>query len=115
MHSTTQVIIAILGSGGLFTLINTLIVRHDAKKKVVNPELFARTIACLNAVTQDRIVYLSRKYIERGCISFDDKEDLQEIYEAYRDAGGNHKAEAYWRKVDNLKVVSHYKKEIEDD
>ena len=59
MHSTTQIVLAILGSGGLFTLINTLISRHDANKEVVNPELFERMIACLNAVTQDRIVYLS--------------------------------------------------------
>lgn len=115
MNQTTQIVFAVLGSGGLFTLINTLIARHDAKKKAVNPELFERMIACLNAVTQDRIVYLSRKYLERGCISFDDKEDLQEIYDAYRDAGGNHKAEAYWKKVDAIKVVSHYKEDYEDD
>lgn len=114
MHSTNELIIAILGSGGLFTLINTLIARHDAQKRAVDPDIFARTIACLNAVTQDRIVYLSRKYLERGCISFDDKEDLQEIYEAYRNAGGNHKAESYWRKVDKLKVVAEYSKEYKN-
>ena len=58
----------------------------------------------------DRVRYLGRSYIQRGEITLEDKETLQEMYTAYKALGGNGHLKTIMTTVDKLPVVAEYQK-----
>lgn len=104
-----QIVIALLGSQGFFTLILWFLnKREQEKRETLNPYELKCFVECTRAMVQDRIVHLSNMYIKKGMISIEDKNDLREIYEPYRKGGGNHRAELHWNEVCRLPVVDEY-------
>lgn len=119
------VVAAVLGSGGLFTLIQFLVNRHDKKHDAVlelqkamnelkatveklqesidenNQEMQLQS-ETLQATAQDRIIYLSKKYIEQGYISIEDHATLSKIANAYFALKGNGRAKEYYEEVNKL-------------
>lgn len=85
------VLVAIIGSTGLWNFISTRREKHDAKTKL------------LVGLAHDRIVYLGMKYIERGHVTHDEYENLNDyLYEPYAAAGGNGSAKRVMEQVRKL-------------
>ena len=53
----------------------------------------------------DRVRWLGREYIKAGEIHLEDKENLREMYAAYKRLGGNGHLDTIMSEVDHLKVV----------
>lgn len=87
----TSVLIAIISSTGLWSYIANYRNKHDAKTKL------------LVGLAHDRIVYLGMKYIERGHVTHDEYENLNDyLYEPYAAAGGNGSAKRVMEQVRKL-------------
>lgn len=72
------VLIAMLGSSGMWAYLQSRHEKKDAKTKMIL------------GLGHDRIVFLCMQYIERGWISNDEYEDLVKyLYYPYKDMGGN--------------------------
>ncbi len=68
-------------------------------------------VSAQKVVMVDRVRYLGRGYIQRGEITLEDKETLQEMYTAYKALGGNGHLTTIMTTVDKLPVVAEYRKE----
>ena len=53
----------------------------------------------------DRVRWLGREYIKAGEIHLEDKENLREMYAAYKRLGGNGHLDTIMSEVNHLKVV----------
>lgn len=88
-----SILLAIIGSTGLWNFISTRREKHDAKTKL------------LVGLAHDRIVYLGMKYIERGHVTHDEYENLNDyLYEPYAAAGGNGSAKRVMEEVRKLPI-----------
>lgn len=86
MPEWLQIIIAVVGSSGLWTFLSTIINKRSEKKSVQNRMLLG--------LAHDRIICLEEKFIERGWISTDEYENLYDyLYIPYKEMGGNGTAE----------------------
>ena len=87
----TSVLIALISSTGLWSYIASYRNKHDAKTKL------------LVGLAHDRIVYLGMKYIERGHVTHDEYENLNDyLYEPYAAAGGHGSAKRVMEQVRKL-------------
>lgn len=87
----TSVLIALISSTGLWNYIENYRNKHDAKTKL------------LVGLAHDRIVYLGMKYIERGYITRDEYENLNDyLYVPYSASGGNGSAKRVMEEVKRL-------------
>ena len=87
----TSVLIALLSSTGLWSYIANYRNKHDAKTRL------------LIGLAHDRIIYLGTQYIERGYITSDEYENLNDyLYEPYAAAGGNGSAKRVMEQVRKL-------------
>ena len=87
----TSVLIAIISSTGLWSYIANYRNKYDAKTKL------------LVGLAHDRIVYLGMKYIERGFVTRDEYENLNDyLYVPYAAAGGNGSAKRVMEEVKRL-------------
>lgn len=88
-----SILLAIIGSTGLWNFISSRREKHDAKTKL------------LVGLAHDRIVYLGMKYIERGHVTHDEYENLNDyLYEPYAAAGGNGSAKRVMEEVRKLPI-----------
>ena len=87
----TSVLIALISSTGLWSYIANYRNKHDAKTRL------------LIGLAHDRIIYLGTQYIERGYITSDEYENLNDyLYEPYSAAGGNGSAKRVMEQVRKL-------------
>lgn len=87
------VLVAIIGSTGLWNFISSRREKHDAKTKL------------LVGLAHDRIIFLGMKYIERGQLTHDEYENLNDyLYEPYAAAGGNGSAKRVMEEVRKLPI-----------
>lgn len=104
------VIIAIFGSGGFWAFLQTYLTTHSKEREEEDKEMSFQS-RMLKGLGHDRIVFLCRKHIERGYISADDFENLNEyLYEPYVALGGNGTAKKLMEDV--KKLPSHPPKEV---
>ena len=86
-----SILLAMIGSTGLWNYISTRREKHDAKTKL------------LVGLAHDRIIFLGMKYIERGQLTHDEYENLNDyLYEPYAAAGGNGSAKRVMEEVKRL-------------
>lgn len=91
------IVLAILGSTGLWTLISTVINRLLDKKS-------ARSRILLG-LGHDKIIYLGEKYISRGWVTTDEYENLYDyLYVPYSKMGGNGTAKKLVEEVQRLPI-----------
>ena len=91
-----SVLIAILGSTGLWSFIASIRNKHDAKTRL------------LIGLAHDRIIYLRTSYIERGYITPDEYENLHDyLYVPYAENGGNGSAKRVMESVKQLPMHKH--------
>lgn len=90
-QTAATILITLLGSAGFWGYL-------DARrtKKSANTRL-------LVGIAHDRIVFLGMKYVERGSITRDEYENLNDyLYEPYAAAGGNGSAKRVMEEVRKL-------------
>ena len=99
MPDVTSIVIACLGSSGLTAIVLAILQRrwscHDKQDALV---------AGLKVLTVDRVRYLGRCYILDGKITLEDRENLEEMYTAYKSLGGNGHLETIMSEVRRLPV-----------
>lgn len=100
----TTILVACIGSSGLASIAVALLNRHWAKKDKRDDKLDA-VISGLKVLTVDRVRYLGKRYINDCEISLEDKENLEEMYRAYKALGGNGHLKTVMEEVERLPVV----------
>lgn len=89
----TSVLIALVSSTGLWSYLASYRNKHDAKTRL------------LIGLAHDRIIYLGTQYIERGYITPDEYENLNDyLYQPYTENGGNGSAKRVMEQVKALPI-----------
>ena len=92
------IICAVLGSSGLWTIIQKKNEKKDVKTQM------------LIGLGHDRVMTLGMEYIERGCITKDEYENLVDyLYKPYEMLGGNGSAARIIDEVKKLPLCSEIK------
>ena len=85
------VLLTLLGSAGFWGFLESRRAKKDANTRL------------LVGIAHDRITYLGMKYVERGSITRDEYENLNDyLYEPYAAAGGNGSAKRVMEEVRKL-------------
>ena len=95
----TGIVCAVLASTGLWSYLQKRSDRKDVKTRM------------LIGLAHDRIISLGMQYIERGWITQDEDENLNEyLYKPYEEMGGNGSAKRVMNGVDKLPIhASNYR------
>ena len=93
----TQIIVAILGSTGLWTLINNIITYIKDKKSIEKKALLA--------LLHDKMYYLCQHFINKGEITTDELENLEYLYKPYSALGGNGTCKRLYEEVLRLPIT----------
>lgn len=92
-QTVLSVLLAIIGSTGLWNYLASKRDKNDARTKL------------LVGLAHDRIIFLGMKYIERGYVTRDEYENLNDyLYEPYAAAGGNGSAKRVMEEVRKLPI-----------
>ena len=100
MDAIIQTLLACVGSSGLTAIILALLQRRWSKADKRDA-----VVAGLKVLTVDRVRYLGKCYIADGKITLEDKENLQDMYRAYKDQGGNGHLETVMAEVNHLPIT----------
>lgn len=85
------VLVTLLGSAGFWGFLDSRRAKKNANTRL------------LVGIAHDRITYLGMKYVERGSITRDEYENLNDyLYEPYAAAGGNGSAKRVMEEVRKL-------------
>ena len=101
MDDIVQIVVACLGSSGL-----TAIVLAIMQRKWACQDRQDAIVAGLKVLTVDRVRYLGRGYISAQGVTLEDKENLEDMYRAYKALGGNGHLETVMHEVEQLPIVS---------
>ena len=74
------------------------------KKKDGKDAAIASLVNAQKVLMIDRVRYLGSRYIKQAEISLEDKENLHDMYAAYKTLGGNGHLETIMHEVDRLPV-----------
>ena len=97
LELAVTIIIAVLGSSGLWSLIQRRSENKDAKTQM------------LIGLGHDRVMFLGMSYIERGYITKDEYENLHDyLYKPYEMMGGNGSAKRVMEEVSKLPIRAHH-------
>lgn len=99
MNDVVTIIIACLGSSGLTAIILAVLQRRWAKSDKQDA-----VVAGLKVLTVDRVRYLGRCYILDEKITLEDRENLEDMYRAYKTLGGNGHLETIISEVRKLPI-----------
>lgn len=99
MTGIVQIVVACLGSSGLTAIVLALLQRKWACQDRQDA-----IVAGLKVLTVDRVRYLGGSYINAHSISLEDKENLQDMYRAYKSLGGNGHLETVMAEIERLPV-----------
>lgn len=97
------IIIAVLGSGGLWSFIQYRLQQRDLKKMQENSADTVERRALL-AILHDRIYSSAPDIIERGYVTVDELDNLKYLYRPYKALGGNGTGEKLVSDVKNLPI-----------
>jgi hypothetical protein len=101
------IIIALIGAltgSGASSIIVVLLQRKWAKQDKKDERVDA-LVEANKVLMIDKVRYLGKKYISEGEIHLEDKENLLEMYAAYKRLGGNGHLDTVMYEVNHLKVV----------
>ena len=104
MDDLVLALIAALTGSGVSSIIVVLLQRHWAKQDKHDERVDA-LVDATKVQMIDRVRWLGRGYIEAGQIRLEDKENLKEMYKAYKRLGGNGHLDTVMTEVEHLKVV----------
>lgn len=91
VKTAVTILITLIGSAGFWSYLDARRTRKSASTRL------------LVGIAHDRIVFLGMKYVERGYITRDEYENLNDyLYEPYAEAGGNGSAKRVMEEVRKL-------------
>lgn len=101
-----EIFIAILSAGIGAGIMNIVleIVKHKWSKTDKRDEKIDAIVNAQKVIMIDRVRYLGREYLKGEKISLEDKENLKEMYEAYKALGGNGHLDTIMNEIENLTV-----------
>lgn len=100
MDEVLEIALACLGSSGLTAIVLAVLQRRWTKQDKQDA-----LVDGLKVLTVDRVRYLGRSYIKAQSISLEDKENLEDMYRAYKALGGNGHLETVMDEVERLPVT----------
>lgn len=103
-----DILIGILGAGigsGTMAIVQACLQRKWAKDDKSDARIDA-IVTAQKVSMIDRVRHLGRVYVAKGEISLDDKENLVEMYNAYKGLGGNGHLDQIMSEINKLRVVS---------
>ena len=103
--STTQILVAIIGSNALFTFVQFLITRHDNAKNALSQHEKAQN-DMLIGLGHDKLLYLTDKFVQRGGITLKERRNLDYLYKPYYAAGGNGDCQIGYEACEKLPTLS---------
>ena len=103
--STTQILVAIIGSNALFTFVQFLITRHDNAKNALSQHEKAQN-DMLIGLGHDKLLYLTDKFVQRGGITLKERRNLDYLYKPYHAAGGNGARQIGYEACEKLPTLS---------
>ena len=103
--STTQILVAIIGSNALFTFVQFLITRHDNAKNALSQHEKAQN-DMLIGLGHDKLLYLTDKFVQRGGITLKERRNLDYLYKPYHVAGGNGDCQIGYEACEKLPTLS---------
>ena len=103
--STTQILVAIIGSNALFTFVQFLITRHDNAKNALSQHEKAQN-DMLIGLGHDKLLYLTDKFVQRGGITLKERRNLDYLYKPYHAAGGNRECQIGYEACEKLPTLS---------
>lgn len=104
MDSMIVALISALTSSGVCSIVIVCLQRKWAKQDRHDERVDA-LVAANKVLMIDKVRWLGKKYITDGEISLEDKENLQEMYNAYKRLGGNGHLDTVMYEVNHLKVI----------
>ena len=91
IKTAVTVLVTLLGSAGFWSWLDARRTQKSANTRL------------LVGIAHDRIVFLGMKYVERGYITRDEYENLNDyLFEPYSEAGGNGSAKRVMEEVRKL-------------
>jgi hypothetical protein len=104
MNDLLLALLAALTGSGVSSIIVVLLQRKWAKQDRHDERVDA-LVDATKVQMIDRVRWLGRNYIEAGEIRLEDKENLKEMYAAYKRLGGNGHLDTIMSEIDHLRVV----------
>lgn len=104
MESLVVALISALTGTGVSSIIVVLLQRKWSKQDKRDNRVDA-LVEANKVLMIDKVRYLGKKYISEGEIHLEDKENLQEMYDAYKRLGGNGHLDTVMYEVNRLNVV----------
>lgn len=86
-----------------YNIINKKHKTEAIEKEAMKTKLSALEIS-MKALSHDKIYKLTEEYIDRGWVSLDELDNLEYLYTAYRELGGNGTGEKRYNRVQALPV-----------
>ena len=102
-----SLIIALIGAvtgSGVASVVIALLQRKWAKQDQ-HDERVSALVEANKVLMIDKVRYLGKTYIAAGGIHLEDKENLKEMYDAYKRLGGNGHLDMVMAEVNHLKVI----------
>ena len=102
-----EILTALLGAGvgaGLMAIIKDYLNHKWAKKDKEDTRNDA-LVRAQKITIIDRVMWLGKHYISQDGITLSDKDNLVEMYEAYKDLGGNGHLDTVMNEIKKLKVI----------
>lgn len=96
---TIELIAIVLGSNGLWVLLNNMYQTHRAKKKRTPVE------DMVLALVRDKLLFLSKKYLQMGGIPEDEVATFKELFRAYKEDDGNSNVRELGERAEKLPIL----------
>lgn len=97
------ILLAVIGSSGVASIVVACLQRHWSKKDKEDGRIDA-LVKAEKVMMIASIRELGKSYIADGFLSLEDKENIVEMYGAYKTLGGNGHLETIMSEVDRLEV-----------
>ena len=94
-----EIIAIVFGSQGLWTLINNVYQERKKREKKTPFEMMVL------ALVREKLLLLSKQYIQDGGIPEDEVSTFEELYKAYVEAGGNTNVKELGERANNLPII----------
>lgn len=103
MEPVLTIFLAILGSTGISTIIVACLNRRWAKQDRKDSKMDA-VVNGLKVLTTAEVRSLGKEYVSAQAISLGDKENIEEMYQAYKKLGGNGHLDTIMSEVEKLPI-----------
>lgn len=104
MESFMIALISALTGTGVSSIVIVLLQRKWAKQDKQDDRIDA-LVTAQKVLMVDRVRWLGKQHIANGEIRLEDKENLKDMYDAYKALGGNGHLETVISEVNHLKVI----------